>query len=388
MLVTKKTAKSFKGFVTVRISFWTICVTFLVITSTHLHASETLTGLFEAQRSCEATRKLNSGNPGNITLEIGEIYDLLAINNSEPSHFLVNIPDAPETTKRWVGVECGEVALDDADRVLTLKPLSAAEKNAAKHRDQDKVAKKANAKPLQGIARDSIENLMAASWLPTFCLSSAGQRATECKNLSKSDIYASQFSIHGLWPNDLDDDALYPCYCDQKKPLKCNERRKPVASINIPADLRNALQTKMPGIQSGFLHRHEWTKHGTCYEKYNTGEDQGADASEYYRDTILVLDQLNASKVGQLFKNNIGKVLSDNQIYSAFDQSFGKGASDKVFIDCKRVRGEWLISELFIGLGGEIKEGAKLKDLIAASPSRDVYSRQKSCRRGKVTAVR
>ena len=91
--------------------------------------------------------------------------------------------------------------------------------------------------------------------------------------------------------------------------------------------------------------------------------------------------------MGQLFKNNIGKVLSDNQIYKAFDQSFGKGASDKVFIDCKRIRGEWLISELFIGLGGEIKEGAKLKDLIAASPPRDVYSSRKSCRRGKVTAV-
>ena len=365
-----------------------MCIAILVTMNSHLHASETVTGLFEAQKSCEATRKLNSGNPGNITLEIGEIYDLLAINKSEPSHFLINIPGAPETTKRWIGVECGEAALDDANRVLTLKPLSAEEKNAAQTRDQNKAAKNVASKSLQGIEINSIENLMAASWLPTFCLTGAGQRATECKSLSKFDIYASQFSIHGLWPNDLDDDALYPCYCDQKRPLKCNERRKPVASINIPADLRKALQTKMPGIQSGFLHRHEWTKHGTCYEKYNAGDDQGSDATEYYRDTILVLDQLNASKVGQLFKNNIGKVLSDNQIYKAFDQSFGKGASDKVFIDCKRIRGEWLISELFIGLGGEIKEGAKLKDLIAASPPRDVYSSRKSCRRGKVTAVR
>ncbi len=365
-----------------------MCIAILVTMNSHLHASETVTGLFEAQKSCEATRKLNSGNPGNITLEIGEIYDLLAINKSEPSHFLINIPGAPETTKRWIGVECGEAALDDANRVLTLKPLSAEEKNAAQTRDQNKAAKNVASKSLQGIEINSIENLMAASWLPTFCLTGAGQRATECKSLSKFDIYASQFSIHGLWPNDLDDDALYPCYCDQKRPLKCNERRKPVASINIPSDLRKALQTKMPGFQSGFLHRHEWTKHGTCYEKYNAGDDQGSDATEYYRDTILVLDQLNASKVGQLFKNNIGKVLSNNQIYKAFDQSFGKGASDKVFIDCKRIRGEWLISELFIGLGGEIKEGAKLKDLIAASPPRDVYSSRKSCRRGKVTAVR
>jgi ribonuclease T2 len=365
-----------------------ICVVWLLIISTPLHASEKVAGLFEAQRTCEATQKLNSGNPGNITLEVGEIYDLLALNSSEPSHFLIEIPNATDVTKRWVGVECGDVALDDANRVLVLKPLSEEERNIAKARDQKKTDKKANAKPLQGVERDSIENLMAASWLLTFCLSNAGGRAKECKNLSNRDVYASQFSIHGLWPNDLDDDAIYPCYCHLNKPLKCNERRKPFASIDLPADLRNALQSKMPGIQSGFLHRHEWTKHGTCYEKYNSSENSGADETEYYRDSILILDQLNASKVGQLFKNNIGKVLSDNQIYSAFDQSFGKGASDKVFIDCKRVRGEWMISELFIGLGGEIEEGSKLSDLIAASPSRDVYSGKSSCRRGKVTQVR
>ncbi|MEP2947524.1 MAG: hypothetical protein ABJN11_13455 [Lentilitoribacter sp.] len=372
----------------IKLKISAFCLSVLLILSTHIHASETVTGLFEAQSACEATRKLNSGNPGNVKLEVGEIYDLLAINSAEPSHFLIEIPDAPETTKRWVGVECGDTALDDPDRVLTLKPISAEEKKTAQARDEKKADKKVNAKPLQGIERDSIENLMAASWLPTFCLSSAGQRAKECRNLDNRDVYASQFSIHGLWPNDLDDDAIYPCYCDQKIPLRCNERRKPVASIDIPADLRNALQTKMPGIQSGFLHRHEWTKHGTCYEKYNSSESRGSDETEYYRDTILVLDQLNASKVGQLFKNNIGKVLSDNQIYSAFNQSFGKGASDKVFIECKRVRGEWMISELFIGLGGEITEGAKLSDLIAASPTRDVYSSKTSCRRGKVTAVR
>lgn len=369
------------------LNFKAICLCLLLTMGSQLNASETVTGLFEAQIACEATRKLNSGNPGNIKLKVGEIYDLLAINSAQPSHYLVEIPNAPDITKRWVGVECGDVALDDPDRALTLKPLSAEEKKSAQKRDQNNAKKDVSVKPLQGIERDTIENLMAASWLPTFCLSRAGQRAKECKNLNSSDVYASQFSIHGLWPNDLDDDAIYPCYCHLKEPLKCNERRKPFASIDLPPDLRNALQSKMPGIQSGSLHRHEWTKHGTCYEKYNSSKSRGSDETEYFRDTILVLDQLNASKVGQLFKRNIGKVLSDNQIYTAFDQSFGKGASDKVFIDCKRVRGEWMIAELFIGLGGEVKENSNLADLIAASPKRSAYSRKTSCRRGKVTAL-
>ncbi|MEP4342463.1 MAG: hypothetical protein ABJ042_10745, partial [Lentilitoribacter sp.] len=147
-----------------------VCMVWLLNIYTPLHANEKVTGLFEAQSACEATQKLNSGNPGNITLEVGEIYDLLALNSSEPSHFLIKVPNAPDITKRWVGVECGDVALDDPNRVLILRPLSDEERDIAKARDQKKSDKKASAKPLQGIERDSIENLMAASWLPTFCL--------------------------------------------------------------------------------------------------------------------------------------------------------------------------------------------------------------------------
>ena len=112
----------------IKLKISALCISVLLILSTHIHASETVSGLFEAQDACEATRKLNSSNPGNVTLKVGEIYDLLAINSAEPSHFLIDIPDAPEITKRWVGVECGDIALDDPDRVLKLKPISAEEK--------------------------------------------------------------------------------------------------------------------------------------------------------------------------------------------------------------------------------------------------------------------
>lgn len=73
--------------IVVKLKSWAMCIAILVTMNSHLHASETVTGLFEAQKSCEATRKLNSGNPGNVTLEIGEIYDLLAINKSELAIF-------------------------------------------------------------------------------------------------------------------------------------------------------------------------------------------------------------------------------------------------------------------------------------------------------------
>lgn len=369
-----------------------ICFSSVLLSAQMAGATTNITGLFEATKACQATRKLNTDNPGGVVLDVGEIYQLIAINSDKTSHFLIDIPNAPETTKRWVGVQCGQAALDDETITLTLAPIDGAARDKAVKTAEAKAAKKAgqlnNQKPIQGITPDSVENLLAASWLPTFCLSSAGSRAKECQNLRTSDVYAQQFSIHGLWPNDLDDQQIYPCYCHLNKPLKCNAKQKAFSSIDLPADLRNELKTKMPGIQSGFLHRHEWTKHGTCYEKYNTGEGKGSDEVEYYRDSVLVLDQLNQSKVGQLFRQNIGKVLSDDQIYAAFDRSFGKGASRKVFIECKRVGSQWMISELFIGLGGEITPDSKLADLIAASPSRDTYSNKRSCRRGMVVGVR
>lgn len=352
---------------------------FIVLLASGLNASASVKtkGLFEAVAECAANKKLRSDNPGEVMIKIGEIYELIALNSQSPTHYQVVVPDAPVTTNRWVAAECGVIALDDADMDANIE---AAEPKPQTQRQSETVQ--------AAVSVGDIENLLVISWLPTFCLSDDGKRARECKRLRSSDVYASQFSIHGLWPNDLDDKALYPCYCHLDRPLKCNARQNAFSSIDISKNLRNELQTKMPGIQSGFLHRHEWTKHGTCYEKYNTGEGKGADAQEYYSDTVLMLDQINNSIVAGLFKANIGKFLSDDMIYAAFDEAFGQGASDKIFIDCKSHNGERHISELLVGLGGEITPNSDIAALIKASPSRYEYTKKKSCVSGRVTAVR
>lgn len=348
----------------------------MVVSGVNASASIKTKGLFEAVTECAANKKLRSDNPGAVMIEIGEIYELIALNSSSPTHYQIVVPDAPVTTDRWVAVQCGAIALDDAGmeaQIDVVEPKPQAQRN-------ERAVEAA-------VSVGDIENLLAISWLPTFCLSDDGKRARECKRLRSSDVYATQFSIHGLWPNDLDDTALYPCYCHLDRPLKCNARQKAFSKIDISENLRNELQTKMPGIQSGFLHRHEWTKHGTCYEKYNTGEGKGADAQEFYSDTVLMLDQVNNSIVADLFKENIGKFLTDDMIYLAFDEAFGQGASDKVFIECKSHDGERHISELLVGLGGEITPYSNIAALIKASPSRYEYSKKKSCKSGRVTAV-
>ena len=100
----------------------------------------------------------------------------------------------------------------------------------------------------------------------------------------------------------------------------------------------------MPGTQSG-LDRHEGFKHGTCYSKV---------AETYYRDSLALLNRINASAVRNLFAKNIGKRIESTQIRAAFDEAFGRGTGGKVRIACKRDGDRLLITELTIGLHGVV----------------------------------
>lgn len=333
-----------------------------------------LSGTFMAEKSCPATVKLRENNPGNIKLGVGQSYKLLAKNRADATHYRIEIPNAPSMNKRWVAAQCGSVKLTDLQ-----------------------IGDGAGDEPTASIVPGSIENILAVSWMPAFCVSKDaynrdGSLKTECKNMRPDSAYASQFSIHGLWPNDLDDKAIYPCYCQLDKPISCREFRQPFDQINISEDIKQELQSKMPGIQSGFLHRHEWTKHGTCYEKYDVSQaghlDQpGSDAEEYYRDTIHLLDQLNGSQLAKLFKDNLGKNLSIETINRSIRQSFGEGAGKHIFVECEKYEGGWIFSELYIGLKGPINPQSNLADLINNSPETSKYSDKQECQMGRVLAA-
>lgn len=114
----------------------------------------------------------------------------------------------------------------------------------------------------------------------------------------------------------------------------------------------------MPGSRS-FLHRHEWIKHGTCYS---------AKPDRYYRDSLKLMEAINASAVRDLFAENIGRKLTNQQIRQAFDEAFGRGAGQKIRVSCKRDGGRGLIVEITIGLDGAIAGESDIAKLIAASP--------------------
>jgi ribonuclease T2 len=326
-----------------------------------------LKGYLIALSDCQANKKKDSDNPGNVRLERLHAYEMIARNATPGTHYQVRVPGAPETDRRWVAMSCGAYA-----------PQSALIGPGPSPDDGD------GSSP--GLAPDSIEYVLAASWQPAFCATSAGQGKAECVSQTPDRFDATHFSIHGLWPDDLDDKQIFPCYCDRGAPVACGGSQARDTSIDLPAPVLADLTVAMPGVQSG-LHLHEWPKHGSCYEDDKTGADAGATPEEYFTETMVLIEQLNGSAVQALFEAKIGEVVSRAEVEAAFDSAYGAGAADRVLIRCSNVGGERIITELWIGLMGDIGPGADFGDLIAAAPPTETSTNTSNCEGGRVVEV-
>ncbi len=195
----------------------------------------------------------------------------------------------------------------------------------------------------------STSNLLAISWQNAFCQTHRNRR--ECRNVKPSAYSASHFTLHGLWPQ-------------PRSKVNC----KGSGRVYLPEKLYQELLTVMPAAKSG-LHRHEWKKHGTCY---------GKDPEGYFRNSIYLVKQINASPVRELFAKNVGKTVTIQQVRFAFDRAFGKGSGRKVKMLCKN----GLVTELWINLKGKIEEGVDLGKLLKKAPMA-----KGGCQKGKVDAV-
>jgi ribonuclease T2 len=237
-----------------------------------------------------------------------------------------------------------------------------------------------------GLAPDSIEYVLAVSWEPAFCASSGGRDKTECRSLTAERFDATHFALHGLWPDDLDDTAIFPCYCDRGAPVSCRESRRSDRTIALSDDVLEELSVVMPGVQSD-LHRYEWSKHGSCYEDDKSGADADADPDEYFTEAMALMAQLNASPVRALFADRIGGRVTRDEIEVAFEAAFGSGASQRLRIQCGGRGRDRVIHELRINLKGDITPESELADLILAAPPTSVSSDASSCPSGHVAAA-
>lgn len=284
-------------------------------------AFEPLEGCFVADRVCPALSSIRRGsNPGDLATEAGRAYPLLGANRAQrPSHLHIRMPDA-RPPERWVAVGCGH-------RVATCAP--------------------GGGEPEPGGAAG--DYVLAASWQPAFC--EGHQEKLECQTQTPARFDATNFALHGLWPQPRDKE-----YCGvgrREREIDRAGRWVDLPAPEVAPETRAQLETVMPGTRS-HLERHEWIKHGTCY---------GGPAEEYFAESLQLMGELNRSAVRELFAGRIGDRVSAAEVRAAFDQAFGPGAGARVEIDCD----DGMFVELRLHLSGEITGTTALADLLAAA---------------------
>jgi ribonuclease T2 len=291
-----------------------------------------LDGSFVAAKDCPAVQSIKKRtNPGNVSITNGQSYKLLGKNREQASHYWISVPGAvPE--QRWVEVDCGS-----ANGGVVAAPTSA--------------------KPMRPAQAGGDFYILALTWQPAFCEAHSDKK--ECKFASADAYEAKNFALHGLWPQPRSNVLCGVSVAD--KVADDNHRWESLPVPQISGATKVALDKVMPGTQS-FLERHEFIKHGTCYP---------ASADQYFKDAARLVEAVNASPVQALVSANIGKTIKTADLRAAFDAGFGAGAGVRVRVACDRDKDRLLITEITIGLKGDIPGGAALGELMLASTPTD-----------------
>lgn len=196
--------------------------------------------------------------------------------------------------------------------------------------------------------------VLALTWQPAFC-EIDGADKPECRLDDPSANAARQLSLHGLWPNRRGCGIRYEFCGDVRRPAT---RFRDYPPVSLAPDTRRELERMMPSAaaQSG-LERHEWHKHGTC-----TG--YGPDA--YFQLATDLARQFNQAGMAQFMTRNSGREVSVGALLDAVDQAFGRGARDRIVLECNRT-GDLLL-EVRVSLPGELRPGVPLAALIQEAP--------------------
>lgn len=198
--------------------------------------------------------------------------------------------------------------------------------------------------------------LLAVSWQPAFCEQRPNK--VECRSQRAGRFDTNNFSLHGLWPQPRN-----KTYCDVsvgKISTDKSGRWNKLPKLDLSEEMRNELERKMPGYRS-YLHRHEWFKHGTCMP--------GFSPESYFRVSLDLLDQLNASAVRALAADSINANLGFRDFAYAFGRAFGKDTQSRFILDCYRDDGRRIIHELKLSISGDLSKITDLATLITSGES-------------------
>jgi ribonuclease T2 len=322
-----------------------IVFTMLLLAAGSASAQIAMEGAFLANKACPALQSIKKGsNPGNILTQSGQSYRLVGKNSAAATHYFIEVPGA-RPGRRWVAVDCG-TADGTGDAAAPVPPPAS--------------------KKIPGGGNNYV---LAISWQPAFCEGRPGKR--ECRRQTETSFEASHFTLHGLWPQ-----LRRRVFCNVEGAVIDEDnasRWDELPEVELKPETRSELDKVMPGTQSR-LDRHEWIKHGTCYP--------GADAEQYFADSLKLMRAINASAAQKLVASRLGREVTGRELRAAFDETFGVGAGERIRLSCKPDGRRNLIVEITIGLRGDITSASDVGELIRASQPTDA-----GCPRGIIDPV-
>lgn len=299
------------------------------------HAQAPPQGTFFASRNCPAYRSFVKGtNPGNVQVVPDHSYQVVAGNKPEPTQYWIIVPGA-DPERRWVSIACGTFT---ANNGISTPPHTAPEPTGDR---------------LEG--RFKTQYVFAISWEPAFCQTDPGK--PECRDDVADAPQSHRFSLHGLWPDPREYCNVAPAEIAQDK----EGRWSALPAVVLEPETQRTLDADMPGTRS-FLERHEWIRHGTC---------SGLSQEAYFQTSTYLLETINASSLRDLFERRTGQTLTLDDVREAANAAFGPGSGQRVRMSCVKSGDRTLISELTIGLTGQIGPDSDVSDLIlAAAPTK------------------
>lgn len=198
--------------------------------------------------------------------------------------------------------------------------------------------------------------VLALSWEPAFC--EMRSEKPECTSQTATRFDATNFVLHGLWPNRDDDPHHTFGYCDvSQNQIQLDEAGDwcDLSALQLSPDVTRRLAETMPGQQS-CLQNHEWYKHGTC---------SGLTADAYYDVSTQLVQSFSQTNFNHYIAANVGQTVDRSTVLEQFSTEFGTGTQDHLTLRCTEVDGVSVLTEIQITLK---KDLGPLNDWSALFP--------------------
>lgn len=186
----------------------------------------------------------------------------------------------------------------------------------------------------------AMDYVLALSWQPAFC--DSRPQKTECANQTPERFDATNFILHGLWPQPQSNSYCHVPQRDISNDKNSNWDDLP--PVRLSEAVAKELATYMPGVQS-HLDRHEWTKHGTCARRA---------PDDYFTLGMSLVKTMDKGATAALVRANIGNTVERQALCDAMIQDFGpdvvNSAQFKIGTVGKKNNQRFMLNEIWIYL--------------------------------------